>query len=184
LPSEWASAGKKKGIGGARMERWNLIGWLSSACLPRQKEKKHQKVELVLDCVLSFPAFAAYGADGTDHRLRRYVDEVVFQLHQLCAEPIPGMSKEDKISMFVAIRQAWVAATLEPKKKGKKKKGKRRWVVRLTRSPTLPWQYTGTRYGNTALLLSGGAGLGIHHVGVLKALYEVWAKGKKKKKKK
>lgn len=28
------------------------------------------------------------------------------------------------------------------------------------------------RYGRSALLLSGGGGLGIHHLGVLRALYE------------
>jgi hypothetical protein len=63
----------------------------------------------------------------------RWSGQVVYQLNYLAMEPIPGMTQDEKINMFVSIRQA---------------------------------------FGRSALLLSGGGGLGIFHFGVLKCLHE------------
>lgn len=71
---------------------------------------------------------------GTKDLIEQYVDEVVYQLYYLSQAEVPNMTDNDKISMFVEIRQA---------------------------------------FGRSALLLSGGGGLGIHHFGVIKALHDL-----------
>eukprot|EP00730_Choanoeca_flexa_P017154 TRINITY_DN8220_c0_g1_i1.p1 TRINITY_DN8220_c0_g1~~TRINITY_DN8220_c0_g1_i1.p1 ORF type:complete len:577 (+),score=100.56 TRINITY_DN8220_c0_g1_i1:2-1732(+) len=70
---------------------------------------------------------------GTKDLIEQYVDEVVYQLNYISVEQVPGLSLEEKISMFACIRQS---------------------------------------YGRSALLLSGGGGLGVHHLGVLRVLWQ------------
>ena len=71
--------------------------------------------------------------DGTKDLIEQYVDEVVYQINYLTDTNVPGMSHEDKVQMFEALRSA---------------------------------------FGCSALLLSGGGGFGIYHLGVVRVLHQ------------
>ncbi|EGD78367.1 hypothetical protein PTSG_09434 [Salpingoeca rosetta] len=70
---------------------------------------------------------------GTKDLIEQYVSEVVYQINYLADTNIPGLSHEDKLQMFEAMRSS---------------------------------------FGRSALLLSGGGGFGIYHLGVVRVLHK------------
>lgn len=102
---------------------------------------------------------------GTKYLIEEYSEEVVKQLHFICDTDIEEFPLEAKFDFFYETRQAF----------GEFIVSLHCWcnMIACIRHASLSCLLLILSSGRSALLLSGGATLGMYHFGVIKALYEI-----------